>query len=367
MWGKMLRTPRIVIYLILLMGVGLVAEVVPAASQGLEITELQDAKYVGVSRLLKWSPDGSKLVFAHYDTLVVLPIKGEPHKLTGYDGSPFRMEWIDNRRLAIQLRQQIGHVHNQCTLLEIDTETDSREILETYEYSPAPVSEWVGQKTFDGPYRSLEGRPYYVSSELTGNLVSFPNGRRAETIDTIVWLDDPTDYSTKSQYNGYKEWNGIKYLINVNGLDSIRIAFKSELASYWPSNVSHDLRYVSGDGFVKRIDNKTNIDLRPLIGTVVKGQLGCGFFHEAFAPNADLLLFGFSCDGRQSNSADSVEYEITVDHVGLYDITRDKLHVIDTLVGAENCYGPAFSPSGDRIAVRDEKSVLHILNITANE
>jgi len=319
-------------------------------SQSFRAIELSEAALVPMTGPFKWSPDGSSIAFFYKTSLWVTDLEGNRRDLVEIDGLPRGVEWIDNDRLAVGYFKRTGRLNRHYELLGIDAHTGEATPIDSFDYVFGPEGRTAGTKAYAGPFRSIDGRAYYLKLEHTGRTIEVPLGRSAETIKTVVWLDDRNEQYTEDHYNGFREWDGIVYLLNLQGTDSIPIAEKTPLTSYRPSNVSRDLKFVIQDGIVRSIDNSRAIDLSSKITIAVENKLGCGFNYDSFAPNSDRVLFSYSCDARISNHPDSIEYVKTVHQVGLYDIDLDKMYIIDTLTGLADCNAPVFSPSGDKIA-----------------
>jgi hypothetical protein len=242
------------------------------------------------------------------------------------------------------LQDRENHDSALYQLVVYDIATGSSRIVEQFWRTAWTLM--PGSESFDGPYLTLDGNAYYVSTSVRGLTEGDPDDiRRSRVFETkhlpLVSSKSALDALESSHLQVWGE-SGL-YLVSWAGTDSTLLCRQqfSQVARLRVA-ASADGSLVFNHGkLVRRLLGDT-IDVREYAGSLPPNTHSCSFLDVSFNPRREELLFQHYCEGDDP---------YVVFRAATFDVATLTFALLDTLAGIDNCEFPAYAPNGRMIAL----------------
>jgi hypothetical protein len=276
-----------------------------------------------------WSPDGSALAYVSAGEILVADTMGNTRRVAEFGMTPYDLVWVSDNEVAIS-----GRIEDSSGLLS--------DKLLTYRLTGgeptvvASTTHRVGRRTegpsFKGPYRTVEGEPYF---EVIG-----PNENRIEVVRSSETKSElQSDQST--QHVIHVSSGGV-FLKSLDNGDSVLIPHvTSKELKGLPIQVNKAKTFALFRKFLVSLRDGHRTQLDTLIRTFPEGTDGCGVGVGSFNPTASEVVIQIACDNGH-------DYMVT--SIAVFDYVHNEMTVLDTLMHMTNCMRPSYSSDGRRIA-----------------
>jgi WD40-like Beta Propeller Repeat len=296
----------------------------------LKIITVDSADPAPSIRPLKWSPDGSQLSYLQQGYLMVWDTLGNINRVKEIEMAPERYEWLSIDEIIISTGSLNENISTRrLSIIDIDDGTETI-LKENTRDVYSPVSEDTVQ--FEGPFLTLEGNPYYQITDETGGLrLVIPQSKYKQNSKAISLPENHVLHWGK---------DGL-YLVKADFSDSTRLAPKPYPTVADAPAINLDRSYIMVGGTIERLADSVIIILDTLVKDGPPKAQGCGFHFGSFNPAAAEVLFEIGCPREETFIGNKI---------GTFDYLSNRVTILDTLVGIDNCTFPVYAPDGRRIA-----------------
>jgi hypothetical protein len=256
------------------------------------------------------------------------------------------MEWLSETEIVVGLWWFLEDRVDTFALKIVDVTTGHATEIEGYRRELGTGQGGIPE-SFQGPYLSVEGNPYYWTASHRGPGAGPQGLKFAQSLD-------PNKTEIRAEENHILEWkeDGL-YSTRGDLQESARITTARPYRRIITRTVANrDFTYAIVRGTLIRFADSSLI----VLGTMVKerppGTNVCGFLRSSFNPKHPEVLFQLSCDDG---------HFYVVSSIGVFNYSTNEFSLIDPIIGIENCERPSYSPDGSHIAFESAKTV-YILN-----
>ena len=306
--------------------------------------EITDVIEVGPATLapsspVMWSLDGSKIAYFNGKTLMISDTLGKTTKITTFDLSAHRFEWLSDNEIIIRLIEE-GVMPRISQLINIDILTGETNLLG--QFTDSLGRRFTSDpKSFSSPVRSLEGHVYYRTNVIHANVYG---EKAADKFEPIVFPESKYEKNRNivPNENHYLSWND-------NGLNKIScdlldttLILTDKLSSVAVSTaINQDEKYVIRDGYLFSFIDSLVRNINDMIEPYPPDMIYPHAYNPKFNPNYDEVIFDAFYQDMDENETS---------RLGIYEINSNRVKILGDQYGLIDCWRPVYSPEGDKIA-----------------
>ena len=282
---------------------------------------------------IKWSPDGSRIAFFRDGKIVLCDTLGAQRTLQARTFRVRVFDWIDNDELLIYDALALNRDSVVYELLRVQLHNETISSLDVYRRYLHGIVSGRADVGAPLPHRTTEGLLYYIKHVAGGDPQTVYPGNQA-TVDSRSSRALPSARQTvlRALTDGL-------YLVSLDQKDTT-LVYSRPIKN---SIINRFHTYIMAGGTIIRLRDGRQTVLDTMFTGLPDSTYGCGIGRISFAPSRDMVAFTRFCD-------DGHNYEVS--QAGLYDISTDKLILLDDMTGSSNCRAPSVSATGHHVALR---------------